>query len=177
MRKRKETQLSISTFEQADAALKEIGLLEIDCDAKEGDMNTEIIQIKEKYEPDITAGRLRIKELEKDLEKFLKSKKSLFEKIRSKKLTFGTIGWQLGKRHLKPLKGETIKTITGKVFELFGEKYVETKLYLKKDELVNSCISGAIDEEELNACGATTEQPDRPYYKVDKAQIKKIEED
>jgi phage host-nuclease inhibitor protein Gam len=172
MRKRTDNKNAINTFYEVDNALKQIALNDTFIDEQTALMNQQLISVKEQYEPDIQKRIDENSKLEKDIEKFLNKNKSLFEKIRTKVLTFGKVGFQRGIKHLGKSKDATWATITENFFTSFGAKHVKVKMTLLKDSVMVALDKGEISPEQIEATGATVVQKDRPFYKPFKDKVK-----
>jgi hypothetical protein len=172
MAKRIEKKYAINNFDEADNALKQVALNDAFIEEQTALMNQQLISVTEQYEPDIHKRIIENKELESEIEKFLKRNKSLFATIRSKVLTFGKVGFQLGKKALGKTKDATWATIAEKFFNSYGSKYVKVKLTLKKDSVLDALDKGELTVDQIEATGASVGQKDRPFYKPLKTKIK-----
>jgi len=171
MRKRIDKQNAITDFAQIDDSLKQIALNDAFIEEQTALMNQQLISVKEQYEPAIVKAQNEVESLEKSIEKFLYKNKSLFEKVRSKVLTFGRVGFQAGKKHLGKSKDATWATITENIFKYLGDKYVKVKLTLKKDSVIEALDKGDLTIKDIEAFGAIIIQKDRSFYKVFKNKI------
>ena len=172
MRKRTDKKNAINNFDEVDSALKQIALNDTFIEEQTALMNQQLLSVKEQYEPDIKKRIENNKLLEKDIEKFLNKNKSFFDKIRSKLLTFGKVGFQKGQKHIGKSKDATWKTITEKFFDVFGTKHVKVKMTLMKDSIITALDKGEITIEQIEAAGAVVVQKDRPFFKPFKEKIK-----
>lgn len=172
MKKRIDKKEAINNFDEVDNTLKQIALNDTFIEEQTALMNQQLLSVKEQYEPGIKKRIEENKQLEKEIEKFLKKNKSFFEKIRSKLLTFGKVGFRLGKKHLDKTKAVTWETVTEKFFELFGSKYVIVKKTLNKDDVIDAVDKGDLSIEQIESTGAVIVQKDRPFYKPFKDKVK-----
>lgn len=173
MRKRTEVKIAIASFDAVDAALKQIALNDSFIEEQTALMNQQLISVKEQYEPDVQKKIDQNKQLEKDIERFLNKNKSLFQRIRSKILTFGKVGFQIGKKHIGKSKDATWVTITEWFFAEFGAKHVKVTKTLKKDSILDALDKGELTVEQIESSGAVVVQKDRPFYKPFKEKITK----
>lgn len=171
MRKRTDKKNAINNFDEVDSALKQIALNDTFIEEQTALMNQQLLSVKEQYEPDIKKCIEQNIILEKDIEKFLNKNKSFFDKIRSKLLTFGKVGFQKGQKHIGKSKDATWNTITEKFFDVFGPKYVKVKMTLMKDSIITALDKGEISLEQIEVTGATVVQKDRPFYKPFKDKV------
>jgi hypothetical protein len=171
MRKRTDKKNLINNFDEVDNALKQIAFNESFISEQSALMNQQILAVKEIFEPDIQKRIDENNQLAKEIERFLNKNKSLFEKIRSKVLTFGKVGFQRGQKHLGKSKDATWVTITEKFFASFGSKHVKVKMTLLKTGVLDALDKGEISLEQIEATGATVIQKDRPFYKPFKTEI------
>lgn len=171
MQKRTDKKDNITSFEKVNEALKQIALNESLIENRTSIMNKKMIEIKEKYQPDIEIAEAENKQLEKDIEKFLKKNKSVFENVKSKVLTFGRVGFQLGKKHLDRQKKYTWETITENFFNIFGSKYVTVKKVLNKDAVIEAIEKGELEISDVIETGADVVQNNRAFYKISKSLI------
>jgi hypothetical protein len=166
MKKRTDKQPAITTLEGVDVFLKNIALNDSFIKEQTALMNQQLISVKEQYEPDIKKKINENKFFEKEIERFLNKNKSMFEKIRSKVLTFGKVGFQRGVKHLSKSKDATWDSITKAFFNMTGSKHVKVKMRLLKVEILSSLEKGDLTEEQIESTGAVIVQKDRPYYKA-----------
>ncbi|MCF8261585.1 MAG: host-nuclease inhibitor Gam family protein [Melioribacteraceae bacterium] len=155
-----------STFEEVDQALKTIAENDSTIEKQTAMMNKKIIAAKETHEPKITELQQSNKVLENQIHKFLKKKKSLFQSVRSKTLTYGVVGFRKSPKHLSKTPKVTWDTIADKFFDLFGSKYVVLKKKLDKDSVINALKKSELTIEEIERTGAKVVQIDREYYEL-----------
>lgn len=156
----------ISTLEEIDVILKDMAINETFINEQTALMNQQLISVRESYEPDIKKRLDENERLSKSVETYLKKNKSIFERIRSKVLTFGKVGFQIGKKHLGKSKDVTWVTITDNLFNAYGGRFVKVKKTLLKTGLLDAIEKGEISVTELENFGATVIQKDRPFYKL-----------
>lgn len=139
------------TWEEIDDALKTLGELNIQKTKLEGEQTLKINEIKE--ETSIKAGALQtqIKDIEKNIERFVSERKSEFLKVRTKKLNFGTIAFKITKKVCCNCIGDAIKAL--KVLDL--NFCIRTKEELDKEKLLEC------DENLLKKAGITIKTEDK----------------
>ena len=151
------------SWEEVNAALKELGELNIKKQKLEGELTIKINEIKEKTLEKAGILKTQISEIEKNIERFAMQNKSEFLKTRNKKLTFGTVSFRLVKSVVCNCKDEAIKAL--KALNL--DFCIRSKEELDKDE----CLKLAESEEKtLLKAGITIKSEDK--VKIDPDYVK-----
>ncbi len=153
----------ILSWEDVDRALIEIARAEIEIAKIEGDMNIEINGIKERADRDCAPRRARIEELGKALKAFAELNRPDFGKQKSRKLTFGTLGWRASTSI--QVKTALVDHIIGNLRKLGMEDCV------KVSETVNKEVLSTYPEDKIIASGATLKKSNTFWYETDKAEL------
>jgi phage host-nuclease inhibitor protein Gam len=94
----------VKSYEDANQALMEMIDAKTVIKKHETILNKVITAARNKFEKNTSEAQKQIKRLEEDVADFCKLNKIDFEQVRSKKLTFGTIGYRKGTANLFCLK-------------------------------------------------------------------------
>ena len=140
-----------TTWAEVDNALKELGELNIQKTALEGEQTVKINTIKKEILEKTGDLQAKIKEIEKNIERFAEQNKSEFLKTRNKKLTFGTVSFRLVKSVVCACKEEGIKAL--KALNL------DFCLRLKEEIDKDKCLE--VDEKLLLKAGITVKTEDK----------------
>lgn len=107
----KKAESNYKSWEEVNTALKELGELQIQKQKLEGEQTLKINKIKIEISEKAGILQTRIKEIEKNIERFAQQNKSEFLKTRNKKLTFGAVSFRLVKSVVCSCKDEAIKAL------------------------------------------------------------------
>ena len=140
-----------TTWAEVDNALKELGELNIQKTTLEGEQTVKINTIKKEILEKTGNLQAKIKEIEKNIERFAEQNKSEFLKTRNKKLTFGTVSFRLVKSVVCACKEEGIKAL--KALNL------DFCLRLKEEIDKDKCLE--VDEKLLLKAGITVKTEDK----------------
>ena len=138
-------------WNEVDEALKELGELNIAKTQIEGEQTVKINEIKADASAKAQAIQARIKEIEKNIERFTDANKSEFLSKRTKKMTYGTISFRLVKKVCCNCVEEALKGL--RVLNL--DFCIRTKSELDKDRLLEC------DEKMLLKAGITIKTEDK----------------
>lgn len=165
--------VNYKTYQEVDEALSTMAALMLSADKKEIKMNQEILEIKKKYEVDITELRAKADVYENDIKEFCLLNKTDFKTNRSKELTFGKVGFRTCGAALKALsKAWNWARIEEKIKELFSNKYVVVKTKLNKPKILQDANAGILTEAQLQAAGCKIEKGEVFFIEIDFSQIK-----
>ncbi len=128
----KKTESIYKSWNEVDAALKELGELNVAKTRIEGEQTLKINSIKADANAKSAIIQTRIKEIEKNIERFTDANKSEFLSKRTKKLTYGVISFRLVRKVCCNCIEEAIKGL--KVLNL--DFCIRTKQELDKDRLL-----------------------------------------
>jgi len=164
------------TFDQVDDTLFKLAHCKIARENKENDMNKKILNIKKDYEPGINEMDDMIAEYEELIEDFLNRNKKEFTLARSKKLTYGIIGFRTGKSALKLIKGFNWEIVKGKFSDLFKTKYINVKTTFNKSKVIADAEKGIIAEAVLYLAGCKLVKGETAFYEINLESIEKEKE-
>lgn len=159
-RKRIEEAPAITSWEQANDALREIAEEEIALADIEGAMQTQIIGVKKIAEQDSKPHADRIAKLERDLKDFTETNRTDLGKNKTKVLNFGEVGFRLSTIVTVPTAKEKVKEIIRKLRARHMDDCIIVKESVSKDNLKK------YGEDTVNAVGATWKQKDVWGYEV-----------
>lgn len=158
----------IKSWEEVDFALRTIGEIEIEVEKKEGLANLRINDIKEKLAVELNGKMARKARLEKDLQEFLDSHQEELGSVKSRKLSFGSLGFRLAPPKLKPIAKMTWAKVVEKLKDLRLEKF----LRYPDPEPDKEALKTA-DAEILKQVGVRVCSEEFFWYEVDRQQIEK----
>ncbi|MGN1124596.1 MAG: host-nuclease inhibitor Gam family protein [Candidatus Gastranaerophilaceae bacterium] len=148
----KKIESTLKNWEDVDASIKQIAELSINKTRLEGEQTLQINEIKKNTAQKAKGIDLKIKELEKDIERFTESHKNEFTEKRNKKLNYGTVSYKIVKRVCCTCVEEAIKAL--KALKL--DFCIRTKQELDKDRLLAD-----VDENTLLKAGITIKKEDK----------------
>ncbi|MCR5260612.1 MAG: host-nuclease inhibitor Gam family protein [Candidatus Gastranaerophilales bacterium] len=130
-----------TSWEEVNAAMKELGELNVKKQKLEGEQTEKINKIKAETLAKAGAIKTQIAEIEKNIERFAMQNKSEFLKTRTKKLTFGTVSFRLVESVVCNCKEEALKALKALNLDFL----IRSKEDLDKDE----CLKYAKSDEKL----------------------------
>lgn len=148
----KKIESTLKSWDEVDISIKELAELNIRKTRLEGEQTLQINEIKKDTAEKAKGIDLRIKELEKDIERFTETHKEEFAKKRNKKLNHGTISYKIVKRVCCSCVAEAIKAL--KALNL--DFCIRTKHELDKDRII-----AEVDESTLLKAGITIKKEDK----------------
>jgi phage host-nuclease inhibitor protein Gam len=125
----------LQTTEQVEEALANCGHLQSYLAQIEGEMNQQIIAVREQYAPRIDATGARLELETEALRAYADAHGELFAVKKSTDYTHGTIGYRTGTPKLKPLKGWTWDRVLEKVRQC-ARAYLRVKEEVNKEALL-----------------------------------------
>lgn len=150
----------IKSWEEADAALREIAENQIAIQDIESEMQRQIIGAKKIADQDSKPHADRIKNLERDLKEFVEDHRDELGKAKTKALNFGEVGYRLSTSISLPKAKEKLEDIIRKLKARGMKDCIITKEEISKDNLKK------YGEDTVNAVGATWKQKDAFGYDV-----------
>jgi len=142
----------IHTWQEADSALKRIGVLQSKIEILERETQDKINILKESLKNKVVAHQERISLHLASLETFSGVNRKDFGKKRSRKLNFGTLGWR------KSSVLSTKKTTLGLIKKIFGK--AAGKNYIHTKETPNKEALAKLTDGQLATLGARREEKD-----------------
>lgn len=139
------------SWDDVDNALKKLGELNIQKTRLEEFQTLKTNEIKAETAKMAAPVLVQIKDIEKNIERFVSARKSEFLKTRSKKLNFGTIAFKLTKKVCCSCVADAIKSL--RVLNL--DFCIRTKSELDKEQLLEC------DEKILEKAGITIKTEDK----------------
>lgn len=143
---------TLKNWDEVDASIKQIAELNINKTRLEGEQTLQINEIKKITAEKAKGLDFKIKELEKDIERFTEAHKDEFTEKRNKKLNHGTVSYKIVKRVCCTCVTEAIKAL--KALNL--DFCIRTKQELDKDRLLAD-----VDENTLLKAGITIKKEDK----------------
>ena len=150
----------LKTWEEADAALREIAEAQISLKDIESDMQRQIIGIKKIAEQDSKSYNDRISKLEYDLKEFVRDHRDELGNAKTKILNFGEVGYRLSTSVTIPKAKEKIAEIIRKLKARSMTDCIVIDEKISKENLKK------YGEDTVNAVGAIWKQADTFGYDV-----------
>jgi phage host-nuclease inhibitor protein Gam len=166
MARKRIEQAKLKTWDDADDALRDIGVIDRAMVRLETEANEKIDGIKKSVET--TARQLRENKalLELQLEAFCSANRGDFGKVKSKPLTFGTVSFRESSRIIVK-KGKAItEAIIAALKELGHKECIRTKETLNKEEMKK------LDEETLARVGARKKAGETFGYEINAEKVR-----
>jgi len=179
MKKNDSVKPLLTSLEDVNNILAKIAALQSHAEEREAKMNSLILKVKNRYEPEINNTKKIIEELESELAYFGRSNRKLFKDQRSIKLTYGKIGFRLGNISLALVdkKNWTWDRVKEKFQDLFSTKYVTIKTQLQKNKIIDDVKAEKLNDEQLAACGISIKRGEAFFYEInwDEIRLEKIQ--
>lgn len=161
----------LRNYEEVDNAIRNFAQYDAEIEAIAAKQQEAINKIKEQFEKQaepLISKKIRV---EKDLQEFCEFyKDGHFSQTKSKKLTFGVVGFRKSSK-LKYLGKWKLKDVIAKIKEIGLVQYVEEKPTLKRDDIRKHLISGQLHEDTARTFGCWLEEKDEFYFEPDKAAV------
>lgn len=151
---------ALRTWEEADAALREIAENQIALQDIESEMQRQLIGIKKIAEQDSKAHTDRISKLERDLKEFVGDHRLELGKAKTRTLNFGEVGYRLSTSVSVPKAKEKVAEIIRRLKARNMTDCIVVKEDVSKENLKK------YGEDTVNAVGATWKQKDVFGYDV-----------
>ena len=164
-RKPKDTPV-LHNFVEVNAALEELGGIDREVRIITAAAEEDIDQARAKAKLQTDPLERHRKALEAALEQYAVHNKNVFGRKRSRRLTFGTIGWRKGTGKFKPLRGWTWEKIVGKLDQLRLNSFLRRKVEADKEALEKAYRAGEINNERLERFGLKWTVEDEFYYEL-----------
>ncbi len=158
----------ISTWEEADQALKDIAILEEQMNKEIAAYNQEEQERRARLTARHAPLQAQILAIELGLESFAKAHREEFQDKRTKQLKHGELSFRLHPPAVERLKGMTWLAVLELVRRApkWSEKFIRIKEELNKDAIIALYSSNEISANELASLGITVEQKESFGYKT-----------
>lgn len=164
MAKKKES--IYNSWDDVNSAMKELGELTVKKERLEGEQTTKINEIKSEYLVKAGGITTRIKDIEKNIERFAEQNKSEFLQARTKKLTFGTISYRMTKRVVCKYVETAIKAL----------KTLNLDFCVRvKEELDKEALTEVQDKQLLSKAGISIVSEDKIRIEPDYVKLAALE--
>ena len=160
--------MQITSWNDADNALLEIGRIDRDISAEEIAMNDAIEQIKRSSEEKTLPLQTNRKLTEKRLVDFIKSHYKELGAARSRQLTFGTVGVKDFPAEIAFIAGQDESSVTAGLIKKGYDQCVQIKR-----KVIKNAVKGLdLTEDALQKLGMKLKQKkNQPFYQVDEDRI------
>jgi phage host-nuclease inhibitor protein Gam len=155
----------LKTLEDVEKAVREILEYKIFLTAKTAEANDAVSKAMTPFESIIRGAKDTVENLTESVYEYLEENKKEFEvPPRSIKLAAGTIGFRLGKEHLKPLSKWTWAKVLEALVEKKEKDYLRPSTEVNRERLLED--SKKIGKAGLKEFGLRVEQVDNPFVDV-----------
>jgi phage host-nuclease inhibitor protein Gam len=161
----------LSTWEQADEALRQIGLRRLALTELEADLQARVDKLKGIYAEKVDPLAQEVKALEKQLEEFATAHREDFGKAKSKRLVFGRVSFRLSSR-LKLLAGQTWETVLKYVKQTLSPVYQKHLIRTKEEVDRAALLAAKLPDRMLTALGVEVERSDAFGYDLDLERVR-----
>lgn len=148
----KKIESTLQNWDEVDNAIKELAELNILKTKLEGEQTLQINEIKQSTALKAKSLDVKIKEIEKNIERYTEAHKNEFADKRSKKLNHGSISYKITKKVCCPCVQDAIKALSA----LNLNFCIRTKQELDKDRILAD-----VDENTLLKAGITIKKEDK----------------
>lgn len=159
---------ALKSWEDVDAALREIAEAELTLGDIEAEMNRQILGAKKVAEQDSKPHADRISKLEGDLKEFVTEHRDELGKAKSKPLTYGTVSFRLSTSVSLPKSKDKLNEIIRKI------KARKLKDCIIVEEKVSKEGLKKLGEATVLAVGASWKQKDVFGYEVFKDKVERL---
>lgn len=166
-RKRIKEEPNFKSWEDVDAALKEIAEKEIALEEIEGDMNKQINGIKKSAGLEAKPLQDRIDKLGKDIKEFVTENKEDLDG-KTKVLNFGKTGFRLSTTCSLPTAKDKLEKIINKL----RKRKMDDCIIVK--ESVNKDVLKKYDEDVIVEIGGTLKKTDTFWYETEREKIRSL---
>lgn len=153
----------LKSWDEADQALRQIGICDLAIQNIEGKMNLEILEIKQAAKDSLKPLVEKKEGLELALKEWTELNRTDI-KGKTRKLVFGTVGFRLSTKVL--VAKDKVKAVIASLLRMKLSDCVKVTYTLKKDELKK------LPEETLSELGVVLKEEDGFGYDVDYEKIK-----
>lgn len=168
MVKRKES--CFRNWEDVNTAMQELGALTAEKQKQEGNQTLRINELKAYYQEKYGYLATRIKEIEKNIERFANQNKHEFAKTRTKRLSYGSVSYRVTKRVACRSAESAINALKALNLDCF----IRTKEELNKDEII--CCQDKDTLQSLAKADITVVSEDKIKIEPDIAELLAVED-
>jgi phage host-nuclease inhibitor protein Gam len=158
---KKKITTTLTSFDEVDAALLKLGQHESFVQHEEAVMNDLMQKARDAFDQATSTSRNNADALRNDIESFCVLNKTEFEKLRSKELTHGTVGFRKSPPSLSLLNRKyNWKTVVELLRRLRLKQFVRNKPEVDKEGLLVEYAANKLSDDRLAACGLKVDQSD-----------------
>lgn len=155
---------ALATWTEVDAAMKEVGLLEMELEGMESDYNRQIVNLKTELAEKAGPLQDRRQLLIRQVEQFMDSHRDALGSKKSRELNFAVVGFRQSTSIIIRSVKATIEALKSrKMFDCISVKESVSKDELKK-----------YDDGTLEAVGAKRKTDDTFWYEVKRDRLKEV---
>lgn len=152
----------ITTFDDADNVLAELGALQAYVAGQEAELNQKEQQLREHYQRATAEARQKIEELTACLERWCIQNKHEFERTRMRDLVHGVIGFRTNPPKVSLLNRKyTMNTVLELLKKLRMTKYIRVKEELDKETILSDYLAQDITDTKLASVGLKVDQTEQ----------------
>lgn len=161
---------SLTSYEEVEKKLLEFAYLESKIAEAEAKMNAEIQEVRDDYETKTSEARARKEMIEKGILTFCDANKSDFEKVRSREMVHGTVGYRTNPKKVSLLNRkynwETVVQLLKKF--KWGKEYLREITEVNKEAVItaSSGDSPVLSDGKLASVGMKVDQGETFFLEI-----------
>ncbi|TAK59408.1 MAG: hypothetical protein EPO24_07675 [Bacteroidetes bacterium] len=153
---------TMKSFDDVDKALLKLANNESYIQRKEADMNAKMQAMRETFDKETAESRQAVLALQEDIENFCTLNKNEFEKVRTRDLVHGSVGFRKTPPKVSLLNRKyNWNTVIELLERLNLVKYVRTKKEVDKDSILTDSAANEITDEKLSSVGLRIDQTEQ----------------
>jgi phage host-nuclease inhibitor protein Gam len=135
-------------------------------------LDQQILELRRQAEPLLAEADAEIKNKSALVQSWAEANPEAFGKLKSLKLTFGTIGFRTGTPKLKTLSGFTFKRVLERLLSLpWGRAFVRVTEEIDREALIAASRSMALTDSKLREAGCRVAQDESFFIEPDLSAI------
>lgn len=156
-----------SSYNDVNYALSIVAKQQAFIAKKESEMNLKINKVKEQYQEETKDSQRESDNLLSDIEAYCIKNKADFEKVRSKVLSFGAVGFRNTPPKVTLLNRKySLKTAIELALKIFKKKYIRIKQELDKDAILADYAAKTLDDSKLAGVGLKIDNSEVFYTEI-----------
>ncbi|GJQ32619.1 MAG: hypothetical protein HBSAPP04_14580 [Ignavibacteriaceae bacterium] len=150
-----------------ESALTDLAFYTTEVQKREAVLNLKITKLKEQFEQETADQRVKISDLQAEIEAFCKANQDEFKKKKSIEFPSGIVGFRTATPKISTLNRKyTFKTALELVKRIFPGSYVRQKEELDKEVMLADYSQKKLDDTKLASVGLRVEQEENFYVEL-----------
>lgn len=154
----------LRSWEEADDALRRHGLLQLQREEFEAELHRSVTEAKERVEREVAPIRTEQEQIERALQAFAEAHREEFGDTKSRRLTFGLLGW----RWSVSLRVKDTERTLGALKERGMQAFIRLKEEVDKERL-RECTDAV-----LTAIGVTRKAGNTFFFEIDREKVAEV---